>query len=208
MSDRDLLERRERSEEDGALYPPDTPGQGVDRSGSAVIALAEEIPGAPLLPASVRSVWDTRPINARDFYIIRSREAGGPGSFAVGVAVPDTAVAVLRGVRYFMDPPPAAGGPRDYLLDVQVHGVVTGSSAAYPDGIAVPDYAAIPVGVATDGLLPLHLIVAPGGTFGARLTVNVALVGTWIMVVEFYGVFLLDDGRPPTFQIGNWEGRT
>ncbi len=192
------LERGEAAQAPGSIVSGE---QYVKAEMSRAADVAPVLPGPPPL-LQVQSVYDTRPINGRDFFIIINREIGGPGTFGVSWPVPNNYVAVLRGFSFFIDPIPGAGGKLDYLVQLTLNGAGVGLFTDPASG-TLRDYALIPTGPVLDGLLPCHLIAGSAETIGLNLTVNVALVGPFSWNVQFYGQFLPVSGVPKNFQIGS-----
>lgn len=162
----------------------------------------------PTVPG-VTSVYDTRPIASRDFFIPRHNDIGGPGTFSIGAfRVPIGYVAVLRGVTYWLSPMPVAGTRLDYQLTLQTGGDLIGGGQlqSMTPGAPVFDYANIPVGVGIDSMIPMHVIIDQGRTIGLSLRVFTALIGPFSAGVEFYGQFLLYTGQPTAWEIGTHRG--
>lgn len=167
---------------------------------------AENTPlGAPKKPVDVRSVYDTRPVNAFDFNItsrqLFTAEVGfeGPAPFFL---VPSGFICVLRELDIWTEP--AAFENRSTL---QVILTLNGGDVPYngndedPTNPGVFDQG-IYVGSAS-GRFPVFLIANEFNRVGVRFRSSSAPSQSSVNYVLFYGQFLLKSGLPPALEIGN-----
>ncbi len=201
LGDLDEEHKRERGEAAQAPGSIVSGEQYVKAEMSRAADVAPVLPGPPPL-LQVQSVYDTRPINGRDFFITLEREVAAPGTNIVSWTVPNNYVAVLRGFEFFIDPLPGAGGKLDYITQLTLNGAGVGLFTD-PSSGTLRDYAQIATGPVLDTLLPCHLIAGSGESIGLTLVIGVALVGAFAWNVQFYGQFLPITGVPKNFQVGS-----
>ena len=184
--------------------PPISRDEPTTETSSPDIVLANQIsrqavtPGTVPLTASVRSVYDTRPVNAYDviFDTVKTdATALAVGANLFSVAVPDGYVIVIRGIKFTINPLPAIStNDRDYLLTLLLN------------NSTVPNYQNIPVGPVMNNWLPCHFIAAENETFGIRYNVLPAIApALFFMNVQFHCNLLLSEGIPKPFVIANHE---
>lgn len=149
--------------------------------------------GSPDADSMVRSVYDTRPINTRDFLIpVLTVEPAAPGTTTFDFTVPDGLVAFLRSFRYQLAPVPVLGGLGGFRVTLTV------------DDAPVLDYFDLPLGPVHDFYVPTFVIANSLQRIGARFQITGAftVAGTELLF-EFYGQFKQSDGRSATLQVGN-----
>lgn len=171
--------------------------------------------GSPALNFTVRSVYDSRPVNSRDFNLWFSTiNGGGCGAndyagFRNCFYVPLGYVAVVRRIEVLFPDLPIAP-LYNALIAVTVNGTIQD-----PDGMTVGG----PVGVSTPAQLAGIPVLSPGDieTFviadenelvGVRLTETAGYQAADAeILVGFYGNFLLKTGMPANAQIANLGGK-
>jgi hypothetical protein len=175
-----LLRRRARLGRSGGPAP-----DGADLRESARHAAVTRpiVPGEPAPQGLVRSVWDSRPIGAREFGLTATTmllEAGGegPGSgntvLNVG-AVPLGYVGILRTIEWLVTPTPALS-PFDTFMAVLI------DSRPHPDHVDVR--------CDVIGLLETFLLVPGGSTIGLRMSINGPANPPVDLIVEARGHFV------------------
>lgn len=147
--------------------------------------------GAPPKPVDVRSVWDTRPINAFDFNIPVSLSAPSTGTEAVlEFTVPEGFVCVLRNFDIWFEPNPVGLNRSDTTWSLQLNG------GDYPYNIGVW------FGVAIDRET-CFMVANEFNTVGLRIVHAAGFVTPGSIFARFYGNFLQKSGLPPSLEIGN-----
>lgn len=146
--------------------------------------------------STVRSVYDTRPINAYDAIFDVAKSDGSAlqqGNNLYTISVPVGTNVVIRGVKFVINPVPAVSiDDRDYLLTLLLNGA------------AVPHYQDIPVGPVLDFFLPCHVIAGDNQTFGLRFNVVPAIpVATFFLNAQFHCNLLLSTGQTANLVVGN-----
>lgn len=155
-----------------------------------------DVPGA----YDVRSVYDSRPVNAADFNICTSADLSGvettPGTLKM--TVPRGYVAVLRRVRTAVEPAPAISFRR------QIQATLT------HNGATVPNQQSIFVGAEQDSLLECWVIADELDTLGVNLsyfetdgTTPQAFPADTVGEAQFYGQLLVKTGRSINYEIAN-----
>ena len=144
--------------------PPDMANPpGADLLGDAA-ATAEMIAaplGGPATDFSIRSVYDSRPVNAYDFNYSQAVEvtnANGAGTtvlWAANFSAPNGYRAIPRKWDIFLDPPHAVGPPADSLVSI------TQSNAA------IPNNQNIILGLGTDEPIETFFVCEENTVFGA-----------------------------------------
>jgi hypothetical protein len=148
-------------------------------------------PGEPPIDYDVRSTFDARPINGLDFNFTDHQPIGSATAWTLSVTVPKGYIAVLRGIRHFLDPLPAAlDSTNDVLATLLVNGV------------QIPSNQDIPVGIQSDSLVKFFYLIDELNTMGLLLTPSSIPLNTDAWVV-FYGNLLSKTGRPLPFEIAN-----
>lgn len=189
---------------------------GAEREGQGVpvdIRRQEGIDAIPPLPdrlmsqgASVRSVYDSRPINAKDFVQTEFREItipfSDPGVIQVNFDyfIPGGYVGVLRGFHYELEEPVLTADRNSVKVSILVNdiiqlgydnmllGQVNGDGMYY-----TPTFILAPLG----GKLTLRLLLE-GQDF-----VDGGAGSDFPIYSEMYGNLLLSQGVPLPFEIGN-----
>ena len=202
----DRLEPRQIAPSEGAAVPE---GQGVPVD----IRRQEGVEAIPPLPerlmsqgASVRSVYDSRPINAKDFVDTQFREIeipfSDPGVIQVNFDffVPGGFVAVLRGFHYELEEPVLTADRESVKCSILVNDIIqlgydnlllgqqNGDGMYY-----TPTFVLAPLG----GKLTLRLLLE-GQDF-----VDGGAGSDFPIYSEMYGNLLLSQGVPLPFEIGN-----
>lgn len=149
--------------------------------------------GTPPDCYDVRSVYDSRPVNATDFNIIGSFNFVGEGAETtiIEMEVPEGYIGVLRQVHVWFEP--VYGQNRS---DVSASFTLNGADVPYNQDLFV--------GGDTDDLETFIL----GNEFnrmGLRVTLNDGLLpdDDFMCYVRFYGNFLLKSNRPLPAEIAN-----
>lgn len=178
--------------------------------------------GAPVLDYTVRSIYDSRPVNSREFNIWTQLSTDSNHSTITLNALqrcfktPRGYVTNIRKVMFIG--PALAMAPNitaflRLLVDeaaVDPPTVETGPSLPGSPGLVFPSQTAIPV--ARCGEFDAFQLVDEGHFIGVQVTYNPALgalsrgqlLDTYI---GFYGQFLLKTGVPPLFQAANEGSR-
>ncbi len=198
----DRQEPRQMSpEEAGAMRE----GQGVPVD----IQRQEGVQSIPVQPdrlmsqgADVRSVYDARPINAKDFIDTQNATISVPFS-APGTIVqefdyfiPGGYIGVLRGFRYEIETPVGQADRDTFRVSILVNDIIQ------------LGYENLKLGQEQDRYVPTFILAPLNGKLTLRLTFNgqdVADSGITDLPVysELYGNLLLSQGVPLPFEIGN-----
>lgn len=192
LQDEDLIEQRERQ----------LPASRGISPGAQAAAARTALDATPLGPVrlgyDVRSVFDSRPVNAWDFNIPVTFAGEPSNPVTVSFTVPNGLVAVLRRVITFLeDPIPADVLRKDVLLTLLLN-----------QGV-VPNNESIPVGVEQDGLVNCFVVADQGSVLSARFVVSAAIIAQAPdFVAHFYGTFLQKTSIPPQFEIANPSNRS
>lgn len=188
----DLAE--ERGELDDFNREPGGGGAAEQAFDRGTELAAEVTPsGTPDADTVVRSVYDSRPLNTRDFIITNlTAEPPAPGTTTFEFPVPEGLVCFLRGFRYQLAPVPVMGGLAGFRVTLTV------------DGGAVADYFDLPLGPVEDQWVPTFVIANYFQRVGFRFEITGAftVAGTELLF-QFYGQFKQSDGRPATLQVGS-----
>jgi hypothetical protein len=188
----EFIDREHQLPADVRLTPPDVAG---DVASLRALAIAPH--GEPPADYTVRSIFDSRPLQGYDFNIIcPTDEFNGDEVFSF--TVPSGVVAVVREFKHFFTNPSATNkNPSGTLVSFQKNGANIQYNHDIPVGA---DTIANPV--------KLFFVADEFDVVSARLVG--AVNGTHIAYVWFYGNFLLKTGRPATFEIANkaGEGKT
>lgn len=146
--------------------------------------------GTPPVCYDVRSVFDSRPINAFDFHITGfGAIASTDHSVVVEMTVPEGYCAILRGIEIWFEPTPLGVNRSDVFFSLQLNG------GNYP-------YNSLPIGPGTTDLLPMFMLADEFNRIGALITFSnfSADAGCY---VHFYGNFLLKTERALPFEVAN-----
>lgn len=147
--------------------------------------------GQPPKPVDVRSVYDTRPVNAFDFNISASDATLSTDTQAsLFFQVPEGFVCVLRNFDIWMEPGPTGLERSAFLWSLQLNG------GDYPYNLNVP------FGVMVDRET-CFMIANEFNTVGLRIVANGGVFPIGSVFARFYGNFLLKSGLPPNLEIGN-----
>lgn len=148
--------------------------------------------GSPPKPVDVRSVYDTRPVNAFDFNIPASAATVSTSSSStVFFQVPEGFIAVLRNFDIWFEPNPVGVNRSNFTWSLQLNG------GDYPYNIGVP------FGIGIDRET-VFLLANEFNTIGLRIsTVAPGVFVAGFAFARFYGNFLLKSGLPPSLEIGN-----
>lgn len=170
--------------------------------------------GSPSIPASVTSVYDARPINARDWMITQypTTNLGVPeaaDTLEATFAVPEGFVGVLR--RFRWQPGRLLSPSNEDLGDGSYIGYIP-SVTLLVDNIVVPDYDGLKFGVSMVSPADTFVLAAAGSIFKMRLIVSSAfktlyndagLGGNLAFKFEMYGQLLLTRGLPLPFEVSS-----
>lgn len=162
--------------------------------------------GSPPRDLSVTSVWDARPMNARDFLVTGTDTIlfanGGPAKKRAEFfyTVPSGYTGVWRNFSYtpndFFVPP-----PQDTL---EFDGI---KITLLRDNVVIPDFESMQLGQSA-GFTPCFVIGVEGTQFTIRLDVSDAYlseVGDATYLFSINGTNLLTRGLPPEFEIASQE---
>lgn len=185
----------------GAPIPPDIQKQAdALRQGQGKL-------GSPVIPASVTSVYDARPINARDFmvteYQLVQNPNGGAGNQTLSLlyTVPAGFTGVLRRFSFepavygaFTDDEKRAGTEWDgVLVSLKVQ------------GINVSDYQDMMLGQSADILMNTFVLASEGQIIELILKYNTTMIqrmgDNTAVLMRLYGNNLLTRGLPTPFEI-------
>jgi hypothetical protein len=163
--------------------------------------------GSPVIPASVTSVYDARPINGRDWmlteYQLVQNPNGGAGNqtLTLQYVVPPGFTGVLRRFAFepsifgaFTDTEKRAGTEWDgVLVSLKVQ------------GINVPDYQNLMLGQSADILMDAFVLAGEGQTLELVLKYSSAMITKMgddtAVLMRMYGNNLLTRGLPTPFEI-------
>jgi hypothetical protein len=189
--------------------PPDIVKQYQDKATESAVL------GSPIIPASVTSVYDARPINARDWLKVshpsNTMPAGDPAfSYVSTYTVPQGYISVLRKffwineIPVFMSYGDIAGGGAEPYLDTLPKLTLS------IDGVIVPDYENLQYGIngmsQADDVFALAL---PGQVIKMEVTIDNEYTQLWTTTgdipfrLEMYGQNLLIRGLPLPFEISS-----
>jgi hypothetical protein len=148
--------------------------------------------GSPPKPVDVRSVYDTRPINAFDFNISASASVNSVSpSATLFFSVPQGFICVLRNFDIWFEPNPVASDRSAFQWSLQLNG------GDFPYNLNVP------FGIAVDRET-CFMIANEFNTVGLRITLGTAAeFADGTIFGRFYGNFLLKSGLPSALEIGN-----
>lgn len=172
--------------------------------------------GSPRIDYSVRSTFDTRPINAREFNLWFTADTASepPPALTIDVFrscffVPDGYVALVRGVTVLLSPPIT---PEFNNYDGLLAVAVNGARVDPPDvpigpvnGNSVLSQTDTPF--QTNQEILTHVLADQNSTVGLFLDVGSAAFDSANLQVGFRGVLLLKTGVPAQFQAANEAGR-
>jgi hypothetical protein len=177
---------------------------------------AETGVGSPKIDYSVRSIFDSRPINSREFNLWFTAEGNDATPVDITVFrkcffVPSGYVAVLRGVTVLVGPaitPPFTN--YDGLLRIAV-----GGSVVDPPDVEVGPEVGAPGTLLTQLEIPFQtnqevetfVIADESETVGVFLNIGGESAEADNLQVGFRGAFLLKTGVPAQFQAANEAGR-
>lgn len=192
------------------VLSPNEMGAGQDTGGiPADIQRQEGVESIPVLPdklmssgASVRSVYDARPINARDFMDTQSRTItipfSDPGIQKVNFDffIPGGYIGVLRGFHYEIEEPVATADRESVKVSVLVNDIIQ------------LGYENLLLGQISKNLEPTFILAPLGGKLTLRLLVDEADysaggLSDLPIFIKMYGNLLLSQGVPLPFEIGN-----
>lgn len=168
-----------------------TPGDQVNAGNASRAARVTPL-GEPEIAFDVRSVFDSRPINAFDFNIAVT----SPGSEAAAATqnctftAPEGYVLVLRRIHHFTTP----------LLNV-LRGEVLASLVQ--NAALVLRNVDIPVGSFSDDLLHFFQLYDEGQIVGVRFVYDAGITPPDSSTAHFYGNLLPKTGRALPFEIAN-----
>jgi len=173
--------------------------------------------GAPPQQYDVRSIYDSRPINATDFNLsisnFSAENAGGVwnGNFCdFTFTVPNGYVAVLRELHHSFTPPPVIAGRSEVTASFLINGALYQQPVQFAaDNLGDSDLALqtvtdIPIGLESDDILQGFVIADQGQTLGVRIKVTAAIAAVEpVCHAHLYGQLLQKTGRPAQFEIAN-----
>lgn len=146
--------------------------------------------GTPPVCYDVRSVFDSRPVNAYDFHITTSETFDSADtSIRVEMTVPEGYAAILRGLEVWFEPASPGALRSDVELTLQLNG------GDYPNNRVF-------IGAATDDLIPMFMLADEFNRIGAFMTFP-APASSVNVYVHFYGNFVLKSERALPFEVAN-----
>lgn len=171
--------------------------------------------GSPRIDYSVRSIYDSRPINHKEFNLWFARviqEGGSEADFSWArrcFYVPAGYVCVLREFKAIIPPnatPVSYDGTVQFLVNGSVVDPTDVEEGPEVDGVS-PSQVAIPI--RDDEPVTTFIIADEGASVGVELTIVNAIpsADTDFFRIGFYGQFLLKTGVPAQFQPANEAGR-
>lgn len=191
----DLLKER------GEIYPPEIsyrePKVPHDLASSVDLGDAPTLLEDRTQGASVRSVYDTRPINGTDFQSAESQDitpsAENGGTVDFNYTVPTSYIAVLRGFEFRQSPVKIVED-----LDISFSILVDGISQLGHSNIPLPPDV---------GFINTHILADENSTITLRviypaLYSDAVLYRVWS---RLYGNLILTNNRPLAFEVGNTE---
>lgn len=178
--------------------PTAIPADMVQQSGSRKDARGLAL-GSPPSDYGVRSVYDSRPVNATDFNVFTTMSLGCGGSPFVpsGFVVPQGYVAVWRKAYAWMEPPLALSTLSDVLFSFAINGA------------DVQYNANIPIGIGSNSVpLDCFIIADNFQTLSGKFyTSAFSGEGSATANIRLYGNLLQKSGRPSIFEIANYAGQ-
>lgn len=148
-------------------------------------------PGDPNLKFDVRSIFDSRPVNAYDFNISAAVELAAPGTTTFTVfTVPKGFVAIPRRWFFFIDPLFSLSSRAAILVTPQINNVDVQNNTDFP------------IGNESDDLLHTFFVVDELLKVTMRVVVADTLTSP-ILHVSVNGNFLAKRNVPPNFEIAN-----
>lgn len=177
-------------------FPPDFNAGPADmaRAKTLTADMYATPPGEPPSDFDVRSIYDSRPVNAYDFNLVgNSGEiAAGPNSATVLFTVPNGFVAIPRKWIIWYEPGVVFTSPSDSLATI----ITSGADLPYNADIPIDDY--------TDSPLETFYVVNENQEFGVRIAYSDAVPANTIIFVHVYGNLLPKVGAvAPQFQVAN-----
>ncbi len=172
--------------------------------------------GSPKIDYSVRSIFDSRPINSREFnlwfYGAQVEEGPGPdiAVFRKCFYVPSGYVACLRGVTVLAAPTQIPEFTNyDGLLGIAVDGsIVDPPQVEVGPVVTNTGLTQINIPFQSNQEVETFVLADENSTVGLFLTVNSTIViDSEDLQVGFRGAFLLKTGVPGQFQAANEAGR-
>lgn len=194
MSDHEFIDREQQ-------LPADPRAAGaVDMAnvGQLTGQMERVKPGEPPIDFTVRSVYDSRPVQGQDFNITAIvTQIVQPGNNDCSFTVPQGYVAVVRRLHHFVTNPPVGVGINrsDALCSILL------------DNADYPYNKNIPVGWESDDIVNLFMIADEFQTVTTRFVFSAVVLETSALYVTFYGNLLLKTGRPAQFEIANPAAR-
>lgn len=172
-----------------------TPGE---TAGDASRAQADVTPlGIPRADHTVRSTYDSRPVDAFDFNVVLTNEPASPGLNTYNFIVPLGYTAVLREFRLFFDPVPVVGA-----TDVTALILRNGNGYSLFQGNPASGEFAMGDGTNFDPI-KLFMTADENDSIGVTVDLNVAIpIGTDIFV-HFHGNLLTKNSTPHNLNIAN-----
>jgi len=197
LSEELLLERQENFPRGNIPDAGDTPG---DIAYQESVSGSQQIPGTMTQGVEVTSVYDARPINARDF-LVSGTDTMTPGNggaekriASFEYTVPQGFIGILRAFRYEVDlvvPTPTL----NFFL-----------TTLFINDSPVDDYVQIGLGQTVNNFIPTYLVAEPGSIFKIELTLGSAvpsLTANKTLLMFLYGNNLLSRGLPARLEPGN-----
>ena len=197
----ELPSPNDQLENKGDHYPPEIdyfPGRvPADIGSSAPLSNRPQVSVDKTRAASVRSTFDTRPINATDFHHTGNGEVNLSGeedeTVTISYTVPESYVAVLRKFHFVQDV--IIVSAQDYVrVSILIDGItqVGHSNIEFLQQIEEQ---------------PTHIIAPENSVLAIRVTypASFATFGNVLVWGHLYGNLLLTKNQPPAFEVGNPE---
>lgn len=155
--------------------------------------------GSPTIPASVTSVFDGRPVNARDWEFFGGEEISGSDEttnvVTLGFQVPEGFVGVWRQFRVY---------PREPIYRVWDDGFSFPTVSLFVDNIAVPNFTDLDYGLYMTKKQDTWVLANAGSTFTLQYTFPPLILSPGVSMpfrLEMYGQLLLTRGLPLAFEV-------
>lgn len=200
------LERGELMRYGGApgRVPADMRNNAASRQGADAAPI-----GTPQLDFDVRSVYDSRPVQGRDFnqwYAFVGEGVDEPGTFfAQAMRIPAGFVAVVRRIMYQTTPVIYTGISQNVMVVTKNGAVIM--PEAWPVGVPAAGMTATnSIPISNGESVDTFIIADENETVGIILNPGLNINGNLSYAVGFYGNLLLKTGVPASMQVANYAG--
>lgn len=153
---------------------------------------------SPKIDKLVNSVFDTLPVNARDFYSIGQLTVNSKADLNIDptqfdYTVPSGYVAILRGFKFH----------NETIEYPDISSYVTTSILI--EGIVQPDYSRLPLGQTSGGMIPIHAMASESKIISIQVHPTIGFAfntteNTQTFIVTLFGNLLLSRGLPLEFE--------